>query len=56
MLNTICSACNRAPSLFEARQRLAINYEWELPLGKYDGVAGRIWSNEFATPAKFSWP
>jgi hypothetical protein len=44
MLNPICSLCHRVPSLFDARQPLAINNEWELPFRKYDGVAGKIWN------------
>jgi hypothetical protein len=39
-LNTF--GCNRALSLFDARQRLVLSYLWELPVPKYDGAKGRL--------------
>jgi len=35
-------SCNRALSLFDARQRLVFSYLWELPVPKYDGAKGRL--------------
>lgn len=35
-------SCNRALSLFDARQRLVISYLWELPVRKYEGAKGRL--------------
>jgi hypothetical protein len=40
VLNTF--GCNRALSLFDARQRLVLSYLWELPVPKYDGAKGRL--------------
>ncbi len=42
ILKPICDRCNRALSLFDARQRLVISYLWELPVPKYDGAKGKI--------------
>jgi hypothetical protein len=39
ILNPICSRCNIAPSLFDARHRFVISYYWELPFRKYTGAA-----------------
>ena len=42
ILKPICDRCNRALSLFDARQRLVISYMWELPVPKYEGAKGKF--------------
>lgn len=42
LLNPLCFRCNRALSLFDARQRFVFNYEWELPLPDYRGLTGKL--------------
>jgi hypothetical protein len=42
ILRPICNRCNRALSLFDARQRVVISYLWELPVPRYQGVKGRV--------------
>ena len=41
-LKPICDRCNRALSLFDARQRLVISYLWSLPLPQYQGAKGKV--------------
>ncbi|MFL6299165.1 MAG: TonB-dependent receptor domain-containing protein [Terriglobales bacterium] len=38
ILNPLCSRCNIAPSLFDARHRFVISYYWELPIQKFSGA------------------
>jgi Outer membrane receptor for ferrienterochelin and colicins len=38
ILNPICSRCNIAPSLFDARHRFVLSYYWELPIQKFSGA------------------
>ncbi len=45
ILKPICDRCNRALSLFDARQRLVFSYLWELPVPQYDGTKGKILNN-----------
>jgi len=52
-------SCNRALSLFDARQRLVLSYLWELPVAKYDGVKGRLlddWSVSGITSFQSGFP
>ncbi len=42
ILKPICDRCNRALSLFDARQRLVISYLWELPVPQYQGAKGKF--------------
>jgi len=35
-------SCNRALSLYDARQRLVLSYLWELPVPKFDGAKGKL--------------
>ncbi len=42
ILKPICDRCNRALSLFDARQRLVLSYLWELPVPRYDGAKGKF--------------
>jgi Carboxypeptidase regulatory-like domain/TonB dependent receptor len=42
ILKPICNRCNRALSLFDARQRLVFSYLWELPVPKYQGLKGQV--------------
>lgn len=35
-------SCNRALSLFDARNRLVISYLWQLPVPKYSGAKGQL--------------
>ena len=44
LLDPLCSRCNRALSLFDARQRFVFNYEWELPLPDYRGLTGKLFN------------
>jgi carboxypeptidase family protein len=39
ILNPLCSRCNIAPSLFDARHRFVISYYWEPPIRKFSGAA-----------------
>src|SRR4051812_13706075 len=38
ILNPICSRCNIAPSLFDARHRFVLSYYWELPIQRFTGA------------------
>jgi Carboxypeptidase regulatory-like domain len=40
-LKPICDRCNRALSLFDARQRFVISYLWSLPVPQYQGAKGK---------------
>ncbi len=42
ILKPICDRCNRALSLFDARQRLVISYLWQLPVPEYQGAKGKV--------------
>jgi hypothetical protein len=41
-LNPFNFKASRAPSLFNSAQRFVINYYWELPIGKHNGVVGKL--------------
>jgi hypothetical protein len=41
-LNPFNFKASRAPSLFNSAQRFVINYYWELPLGKHQGLVGKL--------------
>jgi hypothetical protein len=41
ILKPICSRCNRALSLFDARHRVVISYLWQLPVPQYQGLKGK---------------
>jgi len=41
-LNPFNFKASRAPSLFNSAQRFVINYYWELPVGKHQGVVGKL--------------
>jgi hypothetical protein len=41
-LNPFDFAKSRAPSIFNAKQRLVISYNWELPVRRYHGFAGKV--------------
>jgi outer membrane receptor protein involved in Fe transport len=45
ILNPIDPRISRSLSSFDARHRLVFSYYWDLPIHKYDGVAGKILSN-----------
>ncbi len=42
ILNPICIPCNRALSLFDARNRFVFSYYWEPPIPKYSGAEGKV--------------
>jgi hypothetical protein len=42
ILKPICDRCNRALSLFDARNRLVISYLWQLPVPRYQGAKGVV--------------
>lgn len=42
ILNPINPARSRALSLFDARQRFVISYDWQLPVPKFEGALGKI--------------
>jgi hypothetical protein len=42
IVKPICDRCNRALSLFDARQRLVLSYLWQLPVPQYQGAKGKI--------------
>ena len=42
ILNPLCFRCSMAPSLFNADQRLALSYYWELPVPKKRGLLGKV--------------
>jgi hypothetical protein len=42
ILNPLPGANNRSLSLFDARHRFVLSYDWELPVPKYSGVAGKV--------------
>ncbi len=42
ILKPICDRCNRALSLFDARQRVVLSYLWQLPIPQYQGAKGKI--------------
>lgn len=44
LLNPLPAANNRALSLFDARHRFVISYDWALPIPNYTGAKGRILS------------
>ena len=41
-LNPFNFGASRALSLFNSKQRFVISYDWELPVRKYSGFAGRV--------------
>ncbi len=42
ILNPLPGANNYARSLFDARHRFVISYQWELPIRKFSGFAGKV--------------
>src|SRR5579863_3134610 len=44
-LNPFNYNANRALSLFNSAQRFVISYDWELPLPKHQGLAGKLLDN-----------
>jgi hypothetical protein len=44
VLNPLPGANNRSLSLFDARHRFVISYDWAPPIPKYDGVKGKLLS------------
>jgi hypothetical protein len=42
ILKPICDRCNRALSLFDARQRVVLSYLWQLPVPQYQGAKGKV--------------
>jgi hypothetical protein len=44
LLNPLPGANNRALSLFDARHRFVISYDWALPIPNYSGARGKILS------------
>ncbi|MGD0508036.1 MAG: hypothetical protein ABSA27_09580, partial [Terriglobales bacterium] len=42
ILNPLPGANNYARSLFDARHRFVISYQWDLPIRKYSGFAGKL--------------
>jgi len=42
ILNPLPGARNYAPSLFDARHRIVVSYFWNLPIKKYNGLAGKV--------------
>lgn len=45
VLNPLPGANNRSLSLFDARHRFVISYDWALPLRPYDGLKGKLLNN-----------
>jgi hypothetical protein len=45
ILNPIDPRISRSLSSFDARHRIVVSYYWDLPIHKYNGVAGKILSN-----------
>jgi hypothetical protein len=45
ILNPIDPRISRSLSSFDARHRIVFSYYWDLPIKKYNGVAGKILSN-----------
>jgi hypothetical protein len=41
-LNPFNFAASRGESLFNSKQRFVVSYDWELPIRKYSGVAGKL--------------
>jgi hypothetical protein len=41
-LNPFNFAASRALSLFNSKQRFVVSYDWELPIAKREGFAGRV--------------
>ncbi|HTC47176.1 MAG TPA: carboxypeptidase regulatory-like domain-containing protein [Candidatus Aquilonibacter sp.] len=41
-LNPFNFGASRALSLFNSKQRFVVSYDWELPIRKYEGFAGRV--------------
>ena len=41
-LNPFNYRASRALSLFNSKQRFVVSYDWELPVRKYSGLAGRV--------------
>jgi outer membrane receptor protein involved in Fe transport len=42
ILNPLPGANNNSLSLFDAKQRFVVSYYWEIPVRKYNGVAGKV--------------
>jgi hypothetical protein len=42
ILNPLPGADNNALSLFDAKHRFVISYYWELPIRRYNGLAGKV--------------
>jgi hypothetical protein len=59
ILNPLPGANNYARSLFDARHRFVVSYEWELPIRKYDGFTGKLldgWSVSGITTYQTGFP
>ncbi|HSZ63124.1 MAG TPA: carboxypeptidase regulatory-like domain-containing protein [Terriglobales bacterium] len=59
ILNPLPGANNYARSLFDARHRFVVSYEWELPIRKYDGLTGKLvngWSVSGITTYQTGFP
>ena len=59
ILNPLNSRANRALSLFDARQRFVVNYDWQLPVPHMPGVRGKVfngWSVSGITSAQSGFP
>ena len=59
ILNPLPGARNYALSLFDARHRFVISYQWDLPIRKYSGFAGKLlddWSLSGITTYQTGFP
>jgi hypothetical protein len=59
ILNPLPGANNRSLSLFDARHRFVLSYLWNLPIRKYEGVAGKLlndWSVSGITTYQTGFP
>jgi hypothetical protein len=59
ILNPLNSQANRALSLFDARQRFVVNYDWQLPVPHMAGVRGKLfdgWTISGITTAQSGFP
>jgi len=59
LLNPLNPKANRSLSLFDARHRFVLNYFWELPIAKREGVAGKLlngWSTSAIVAFQSGFP
>ena len=59
ILNPLPGARNYALSLFDARHRVVISYQWDLPIRKYSGFTGKLldgWSLSGITTYQTGFP